>query len=157
MAKRGWKRNPAFKRRIDEVIDAIPKKARLGAQKALTKSGIEAVAIIKGDAPREDGELEDSIDWKFGDPPAGYLGASDPRKDSAVPDDMRISIYAGGKKAPHAHLVHNGTGERETKDGKSTGIMPPQPFFWPNIRSLRRRQKSRITREMRKHINKAVK
>ncbi len=32
-------------------------------------------------------------------------------------------------KAPHYHLVHDGTVERFHKSGKSTGTMPANPFF----------------------------
>ncbi len=39
--------------------------------------------------------------------------------------------YAGASALPHAHLVEFGTGERFTKDGKSTGTMPAEPFMRP--------------------------
>jgi HK97 gp10 family phage protein len=35
------------------------------------------------------------------------------------------------KKAPHAHLVEYGTGERYHKSGKSVGVMPAKPFVRP--------------------------
>ena len=150
-----WRKNPAAFRALKRRFQQVPEGAKAGTRKALRTSGNEAKRIIRGDAPKgRTLRLVRSIDWSWGDPPPGVLGAGDRRSATPVPEDMRISIYAGGKKAPHAHLVHNGTGPRVRKsDGVSTGVMPAQPFFWPNIRSLRRRQKSRITRE----ANKAIK
>ncbi len=123
---------------------------------ALEKSGTEAKKIIRGDAPIDDGELRASIDWTFGDPPPGVLGANDTPRDNGIPARLRLSIYAGGKKAPHAHLVHNGTKPRFKKDGRSTGVMPPQPFFWPNIRSLRKRFRNRILRHARRGLKRGL-
>lgn len=160
MAKPGWRRPPAFKRSVKQIVDALPKDARKGARKALAMNGEEAVQIIKRDIPVDDGDLQISTTWNFGDPPPGVLGARDARiaaRNSEIPPDLRISISSGGKKAPHAHLVHNGTAERFTKDGVSRGVMPPNPFFWPNIRSLRRRMKGRISRQVSKYLRKGRK
>ncbi len=59
--------------------------------------------------------------------------------------------------APHAHLVEYGTsgehgmkdvfsksllGQRSRKSGKSTGGMPPQPFFRRSIRAYRKHSKT---------------
>lgn len=159
MARRGsWKKNQRAFRRLQNRFKAIPDHARKGARRALRISGREAVTIIRGDVPVDDGDLLNSVRWTFGDPPPGVLGANErPKPDGPIPQDLRISIFAGGRRAKHAHLVHNGTGPRVRKDGRSTGVMPPQPFFWPNIRSLRRRQRGRITRMAGKAIRDAVK
>lgn len=154
MAK-GWKPNPRAKARLKDIIKALPEDAADAAHEALRQNGEEAVRIIRGDAPRDDGELQDSIDWTYGDPPSGVMGAGDEKQ--TVPDRLRLSVYAGGKKAPHAHLVHNGTAKRTTKTGANRGVMPPMPFFWPNIRSLRKRFKSRVSRKANKAIRDSVK
>lgn len=138
--------------KFDNVLKAVPREVAKGARSALRQNGQEAVRIIQGDAPVDDGPLRQSIDWSFGDPPPGVLGGNKV-KHTKVPAHLRISVWAGGPKAPHAHLVHNGTAERTTKGGGSRGIMPPQPFFWPNWRSLKRRLKGRISRK----ANKALK
>lgn len=154
MARRAWKKLPRAK--FDKVLEAIPEAAKKEAKEALRTSGKEAVRIIRGDTPFDEGGLIKSVNWSFGDPPIGMIGRSIKRR-TKVPNELRISIWAGGVKAPHAHLVHNGTAERFTKTGASRGVMPAQPFFWPNIRSLRKRQKSRISRKARKAIRDAVK
>lgn len=154
MVKRAWQKLSL--KRLQNTIDRLPVEARQGARDALRMNGNEGKRIIKGDVPVDDGALLSSVDWSWGDPPPGVLGAGE-KRNTGVPEDMRISIYAGGPKAPHAHLVHNGTAERTTQDGASRGVMPPQAFFWPNIRSLRRRFKGRITRMVRKGLKRAVK
>tara|TARA_B100000678_G_scaffold13657_1_gene10736 strand:+ start:12113 stop:12574 length:462 start_codon:yes stop_codon:yes gene_type:complete len=151
---RGWKSNPRAKARIKDILKALPDSAAEGANDALRQNGEEAVRVIKGDVPVQEGLVRDSVDWCFGDP-REVPGAGDAPQ--SVPDDLRLSVYAGGKKAPHAHLVHNGTAERQTEDGASRGIMPAEPFFWPNIRSLRRRFKTRVSRKANKAIRDSVK
>ena len=154
--KTGWRKNPNMKRRMHEVLKALPEQAAIEAHDAVRQNAEEAVRIIRGDTPVDDGALKASVDWTYGDPPKGILGGT-AVKHTNIPDDLRISIYAGGLKAPHAHLVHNGTGERSNKSGASRGVMPPQPFFWPNIRALRKRMRARISRKIRKGMQKAVK
>ena len=152
----GWKTNRSGIDRFKRVLDKLPAGAVEGIEQAHRLNGEEGVRIIKGDTPRDDGDLERSVDWCYGDPPPGVLGSA-PRSKTAVPDNLRMSIFAGGKKAPHAHLVHNGTAERKTKDGASKGVMPPLPFFWPNIRALRKRWRGRIVRRANKAIRDSVK
>ena len=158
---RGWKPHPAFKRKVAAIVAAAPEQAANGVTLALKQSGEEAVAVIKPNIPvgkrANPKRLADSLDWNFGDPPPGVLGAGDYVADNAIPEHLRISIYAGGKKAPHAHLVHNGTAPRERKDGRSTGIAPPQPFFFPYIRALRKRFRNRILRKSREGLKRAFK
>lgn len=156
MVRTRWKPNPQFRRKLSQVIQEVPRPVRRGVTLALKVNGEEAKKLIRGSAPREDGELVESVDWKYGPPPAGTLGAREDRTPD-IPDDLRISIYAGGKKAPHAHLVHYGTGERVRKDGRSTGVMPPNAFFFPWIRALRRRMRNRIVRAARKALKEALK
>ena len=153
----GWKPNPRAKARFKDILKALPEEAAKGAEDALRQNGEEAKRIIRGDAPVEDGELRDSVDWSYGEPPANAWHADTSQRTTNVPDRLRLSVYAGGKKAPHGHLVHNGTGQRSTKDGARRGVMPPQPFFWPNIRSLRKRMKARISRKANKAIRDSVK
>jgi hypothetical protein len=157
MARKSWTPNPAFKTRVAALARAVPAEAEKEITRALRENGEEASARIKRDAPVDDGALQMSVSWSFGDPPAGVMGAGDNPENQTIPRHLRISIFAGGKKAPHAHLVHNGTAERVRKDGRSTGVAPPQPFFWPNIRSLRRRFKSRITRRANVGLKKGAK
>ena len=147
MVKTRWRPNPGFRPALSELIRKGPIEARLGAREALRQNGEEIIPVIKRAAPVDDGDLQQSINWTFGDPPPGTLGVNERRRDPpGIPDDLRISLYAGGKKAPHAHLVHYGTGPRFQKDGAATGVMPARPFFFPDVRAFRNRFRNRIRR-----------
>lgn len=149
--KRGWQTNKRFQPTIEKTLRRLPAAAKDGAQDALRTNGAEAVRIISGDAP--DGRIEKSVQWGFhSDPETPKLRSTDARV-----GDIVISIWAGGKKAPHAHLVHFGTGKRTTKSGANRGaVTNPRPFFWPNIRSLRRRHRGRISRKVNKALRASV-
>lgn len=155
--RRGWKRNPRLKVDFERVLKQLPKAAEQGAHDALAISGDEAVRIIRADTPvGRRGLVRRSVRWNFGDPIDGKLRI---RRRTKIPKHLRISIYAGGKIAPHAHLLHNGTAERkQNTTGRRTGrIARAKPFFWPNIRALRRRQRSRIARAAGKAIRQSAK
>lgn len=64
------------------------------------------------------------------------------RKLRKRPDEMSKPAYAGRpfgmkgiRKAPHYHLVHDGTVERFHKSGKSVGRMTANPFFADAVRA----------------------
>lgn len=50
------------------------------------------------------------------------------------------------RTAGYAHLVEFGSGPRETADGKSRGIMPPQPFLRPAIDETRQQSLKAVGR-----------
>jgi hypothetical protein len=156
MVKTRWRANPRFRASISELIEKGPAEVRPATTEALRQNGEEVVPVMKRAAPVDDGNLQQSINWKFGPPPKGTLGITEDRTPN-IPDDLRISIFAGGKSAPHAHLVHYGTGPRQQADGSSTGVMPPKPFFFPCIRAYRRRMRNRIVRAARKALKDALK
>lgn len=160
MVRTRWKPNSAFRPRLSDIIAKAPPIVSTEATRALRINGEEAEAAIKGLAPVDDGDLRDSIGWKFGDPPPGALGIVASRRASAlskIPAHLRISISAGSKKARHAHLVEYGTAQRWTDDGKSTGQAKAQPFFFPVIRALRRRMRNRIRRLTAAGLKRALK
>lgn len=156
MVKTTWRPNPRLRGSLAQVIQQGPASARRAATEALRQNGEEITPVMKRAAPVDDGDLQKSINWKFGPPPAGTLAALEDRT-PFIPDDLRIALFAGGKAAPHAHLVHDGTGPRAHEDGGSTGIMPARPFFFPFIRAYRRRFRNRILRLTRKALKDALK
>jgi hypothetical protein len=159
MVRTRWKQNPAFRPRLSDLIDRAPPAVGEAGTEALRQNGIEAETLIRGAAPEDQGNLKESIGWTFGDPPPGSLGVVAARREAAlagIPPHLRISIFAGGIIAPHAHLVHFGTAQRFTDDGKSTGAAPAQPFFFPIIRALRRRMRNRIRRLTRQALKRAL-
>lgn len=119
---------------------AIPKNARINVRHAMEEAANDIVEEMQSRAPYEDGDLQASIGWTWGDAPAGTLIIGKVGK--AEYGAMRITIYAGGSDAFYAKFQEFGTVN-----------MPANPFFFPVWRARRRRVKSRISRA----ISKAVK
>lgn len=122
-------------------LTKIPEEAKAEIRKALELSADEVVRLAKRLAPVDDGDLQMSISWTWGDPPKGsiVLGVVKAPKGS---DDLRISIYAGNSKAYYARWVEFGTQHASA-----------QPYFLPAYRANRKRVRGRVTRA----INKAAK
>src|SRR5690606_25076602 len=101
--------------------------------------------------PVDSGALRDSIGWTWGDAPKGSITLG--RVKATKEGDEVITIYAGtrnknlgDKDAFYVRFVEFGTQN-----------MAPHPFFYPSYRALRRRVKSRVTREMKKAIREGAK
>jgi HK97 gp10 family phage protein len=60
------------------------------------------------------------------------------------------------KKAPHAHLVEHGSGERVDKRGRKLGRMPARPFMRPAFDQNKRRVLEQVERELGQLIDEAV-
>lgn len=128
----------------------IPKRVQEATRKAMEKGAEETVQMMKRLVPFETGALRDSIGWTWGDAPAGSftIGTVGGREYGT----MRITIYAGNeqtkvgsrKQFQLARLQEFGT-----------QAMAANPFFYPSWRAMRKRVKSRITREMKKAIQQA--
>jgi HK97 gp10 family phage protein len=116
---------------------SIPAKVRDATRMAMAKGATEIVALMKNRVPVDKGDLSDSIGWTWGDAPAGAIVIAQ----SAQASGERITIYAGNKAAYYARWVEFGTQKTS-----------PQPYFYGSYRQLRKRTKSRITREMKKAI-----
>lgn len=117
----------------------IPDKVRDAARRVLEQNATELVAEMKRLVPVDEGDLRDSINWTWGDAPAGTLtiGTVGGREYGT----LRITVYAGGGDAFHGWFQEFGTVN-----------MAPNPFFFPSYRKLKRRLKGRATREIRKAI-----
>ncbi|MBZ9653544.1 HK97-gp10 family putative phage morphogenesis protein [Phyllobacterium lublinensis] len=122
-----------------KLTKQIPDRLRKSAIAAMETGADELVAMMKTLVPVEKGELRDSIGWTFGKPPKGtrVIGQTDPNSGDPV-----ITIFAGNDKSFYAAFQEFGTVN-----------MQPNPFFFTSWRTLRRRIRARITRE----INKAIK
>jgi len=136
-----------------KLLKTIPDRTRERTVAAMEKGANELVAMMKLLAPKDEHDLVNSIGWTWGDAPGGsFVIASYRGRDYGA---LRITVYAGNertmvdgrsKKFQNAILQELGT-----KD------MPPSPYFYPSWRTLRRRIKSRITREMKKAIREGAK
>lgn len=123
---------------------SIPGHVRERTRKAMEQGADEIVAMAKNLVPVDTGALRDSIGWTWGDAPEGAMVLASSRRVGGE----RITIFAGARNkslgdrdAFYARWVEFGTQKAY-----------PRPFFFPSYRTLKRRVKGRITREMRKAI-----
>lgn len=125
----------------------IPKRVEDATRKAMEKGAEELVAMMKRLAPFQD--IRDSIQWKWGAAPKGAFTLD--KVGSTDRQGLKISVYSTDYRA---RWFEFGTAERvQSTTGRRTGRIVPQPaFFFPSYRALRKRIKSRITREMKKAI-----
>jgi len=128
-------------KRLDRKLTrAIPDRVRRRARAAMEKGAGEIVALARSFCPVDSGALRASIGWTWGDPPEGSLTLAVARS-GAEKGGERITVYAGDSTAFYARWVEFGT-----------RAAAPSPFFFPAYRTLRRRVKSRISREITKAI-----
>lgn len=132
--------------RLEKRWGAIPQAVKNAARQTLQQNAEELVALMKSLVPIDEGELRDSIGWTFGAAPVGATGLVGSRAGS-----IRVTIYAKGPGKGYARYVEFGTQSPERGGGA-----PAQPFFYPAYRALRRRHRSRLTRNINKAIRKAA-
>lgn len=125
-----------LRRRFEKTI---PDGVREAARRVLEQNATELVAEMKRLVPVDDGDLRDSINWTWGDAPAGTLTIG--TVGGRAYGTLRITVYAGGGDAFYGWFQEFGTVN-----------MAPNPFFFPSYRKLKRRLKGRVTREIKKAI-----
>lgn len=127
-----------------KFTQTVPAEVRKSATAALEKGAQEIVDMARSLVPVDKGDLRDSIGWTWGDAPAGSitLGTVGGQEYGT----LRITVYAGNADgAFHAAWVEFGT-----------QVMRAHPYFFPAYRSLRKRVRSRITRDINKAIKKGM-
>jgi HK97 gp10 family phage protein len=122
-------------RELNKAVAAMPKRVENAARKAMEKGADELVAMMKRLVPVDSGDLRNSIAWKWGEPPKGAIVLAE---SAPTERGLKITVYATDFKA---RWIEFGTVK-----------MGAQPFFFPSYRSLRKRIRSRIQREMKKAI-----
>lgn len=142
----------------------IPKLADEAAERAIAKGAEELVDMMRRLVPRgKTGKLAKSIGWTFGEAPEGSFAI-----DTLSSRDARVkaTIYAGSKEAFYVRFVEFGTAPHSIATNASVkrnlrqdqGTLHPgaraKPFFYPSYRALRRRIRSRVTREVKKAVRK---
>lgn len=137
---------------LERQLEELPKNIGRGAARRAVKRAADEMAEEQRKlCPVGDGSLRDSIGVKVStknlDGLAEYgsvrqsggsareagLALRSARREaraSGSSNGHRIAAQVGPSE-PHAHLVEFGTGERKHKSGKSTGVMPAQPFIRP--------------------------
>lgn len=125
--------------RFQKRMNAIPEAVRKAALPAIQKSAEEIAATMRSLAPKEEGDLRDSIE--ITGPGQTTPAYSQPGGSQVVPENS-FAITVGNEDVRYPHLQEYGTTRH-----------PAQPFFWPAYRMNRKRAESRIKRA----ISKAVK
>lgn len=139
--------------RLLAKLAALPQKVKTQVGLAIDQGAAEIVSMQKRLVPKDSGALERSIKAVKGSYTpdnanvrgVGTTGAGDP--------DLTVHIVAGNAEAWYARLVEFGTAPH-INGGKFKGTSNPgtsaRPYFYPPVRALRRRVKSRITRATKK-------
>ncbi|MBL0374033.1 HK97 gp10 family phage protein [Rhizobium sp. KVB221] len=137
--------------RFKAKLAALPKVAKDEMRKAVADSAEEIVDLQKRLAPVDDGDLQMSIKWRWGNEKReaysqdfGSISGS---------HELSARIFAGDSKVRYAHLVEFGAAPH-IAGGKFEGAQhpgsPKQPFFYPGWRTGKKRAKSRISRAITK-------
>ncbi|KPA99970.1 HK97-gp10 family putative phage morphogenesis protein [Ahrensia marina] len=127
--------------RFQKRMKAVPKAVKEAVKPALNKSGEELATTMRtlAEVSRDTGDLIDSIEVTEGGqktPPYSQPGGS-----TFVPENA-VAVTVGNMDVRYPHLVEYGSKNA-----------PAQPFFWPAVRTT----KKRITGRIKRSISKAVK
>lgn len=131
------------------MTKVIPARVRQAARSAMEQGAEEIVAMMRRLVPVDQGDLRDSIGWTWGEAPAGAMiigtvGSRDYKT-------MRITIFAGNKKT----IVTNERGiefQNARLQEFGTQAMEANPFFFVAWRTMKKRVRSRISRNVRAAI-----
>ena len=162
--------------RLNAKLRRIPDAMREELRAAIQEGAEEVVVAQKRLAPVDDGDLQMSITYRFGDQDrvkyasltfgAVGRGKGDP--------GLTAIITAGNTRVRYAHLVEFGAKPHRIAPRSPEGslviegrVLAPgeavqhtgaaaQPFFYPAFRANKRRVKSRITRAITKAAKKAA-
>ncbi len=134
-----------------KLTKTIPQAVVDATVKAMEQGAGEVISMMRRLAPKDTGALAQTINWTWGDAPKGsmVLGKSSPTRDGLV-----ITIYAGDASTM--------VGEREQfqlarLQEFGTQHMKASPYFFPSWRTLRKRVRGRVTRQMRKAVRDGAK
>lgn len=128
--------------RLRRKLAAIPREVSADMRQAFAQNGDELTTMQKRMVPVDDRDLQNSIQWAFGDGDGSRVGLKGQF-------GLSIVVMAGTDNdgnAQHARWVEFGT-----SDGK-----PAQPFFFPSYRLLKKRMSSRVVRAQNKAIKRVA-
>ena len=133
-------------RRLARKLAAMPKAARAEISAAIEKSADEVVTLQKSFAPKATGRLASTIRWRWG----GVGIGGELRGDA----ELSAVITAGGRETQVE--IRKGSGvpfDYAVIQEFGAKGSPPQPYFYPGYRLIKRRVRGRISRA----TNKAAK
>ncbi len=132
---------------------ALPETMRSEADDSLSKSADELVAEIKAGAPKNSGDLRDSIKKEpLGDGRVGYKvvgGEKGPGKKGWYIRFVEHGTKASPGEAPRQNRNFRRTAVL-TKGKRAHAATRAFPFFWPAYRRAKSRIRSRLTRALKR-------
>lgn len=140
---------PELKRRFGRIPEVLQAQLKPELEKAAnrivqTMNALKPIPEIK-------------VEWVWGPPPAGVIslgkvaGSDGDREFISIYSNAFTSEYPSGFPAI-SRWFEFGTLERFQANGKSTGFIAPQPFFFPAYRANKSKVRSAIARK----VNQAV-
>lgn len=137
---------------LKRKMRAFPNRAREQIARAMEQSADEIVKLARSLAPVDDGDLQNSIGWNWGNAPAGSMSLGTVRQEGKGAGNLFITIYAGDDRAFYSRWVEFGTSPHP-QGGRFAGTQhpgtPARPFFFPAYRAMRKRIRSRMSRAIR--------
>lgn len=128
--------------RLKRRLDAIPRAVKAAVVPALAKSGQDLATMQRVLAPRDSGDLQNSIAVTLpGEttPPYSQPGGSRTAKENEV------LVTVGNTDVRYPHLVEYGT-----------ATAAAQPYFWPAYRLMKKKMANRIKRAIRNAVKGAT-
>lgn len=135
----------------------FPAVAEAQIRQALEQNADELVKLAKSIVPVDDGVLQASIGWTYGDPPKGSFALATVKAPSGSrASNLLITVYAGNERAFYARWVEFGS-RPHVNGGRFAGTQHPGTratgFFFGSFRALRKRMKGRTQRAIRAAAN----
>jgi HK97 gp10 family phage protein len=141
-------------KQLNDKLKKLREKTQGRVRQGLAQAADEIVAMMKRQVPDGPGtgerDLGNSIKWRFG---ADEGGGSDAKSGRSA--STRAVITAGDEKNPEARWVEFGTAPHPqggSRPGTQHPGTPPQPFFFPAYRALRKRAKSLVAKSVREAV-----
>lgn len=142
MAKTRFKGRDRLKRKLQALPDIVV----LAVRQGLAEAAREVTEMMKRLVAVADGDLRDSIQWRYGD-----VEREKYAQGSRATGRLAVRVTAGNSRVRYAHLVEFGAAAH-TAGGIFAGARhpgaPAQPFFYPSYRASKRKAVSRIRRSM---------
>lgn len=159
--------------RFNAKLALLPPLSKEEMRKAIAQSAEEIVDLQKRLAPVDDGDLQMSITWRWGN--ETKIAYSQSFGTVRGQHELSAVISAGNTRVRYAHLVEFGARPHTIRPKKAGGklvffrggkkvtvdeVKHPgsrrQPFFYPGWRTGKKRGKSRISRAVRSAAKKVA-
>jgi len=132
--------------RLKRKLQALPELVVLAVRQGLAEAAREVTEMQQRLVAVADGDLRDSIQWRYGD-----AARTKYAQGSRAKGRLAVRVTAGNSRVRYAHLVEFGAAPH-TAGGIFAGARhpgaPAQPFFYPAYRASKRKAVSRIRRSM---------